>query len=69
MVQSNDESDGLRHLVKEAVVEALNEQRGMLYGLIIEALEDLSLVRAIDDGLKTEKVSADEIDAILRSET
>jgi len=51
----------LKQLVKEAVVEMLQDRRSPLHELISEAIEDIALSRAIEEGEKTERVSRDAI--------
>jgi uncharacterized membrane protein len=51
----------LKELVREVVVELLQERRGLMYELVSEAIEDAALSRAIEEGEKTEFVSRDEV--------
>ncbi len=55
----------LKHLLKSALVEALEENRGLVQEIVEEALEDIALARAVEEGLNNESVSRDEIFAIL----
>jgi hypothetical protein len=55
----------LKQLLKKALVEALEEKRDVFYDLITEALEDIALVRAIQEGENTEAVNKQEIFNIL----
>ena len=61
---SIDESK-LKQLFKEALIEALEERKDIFHDLITEAIEDVALVRAIQEGEKTEPVSKKEILNIL----
>lgn len=51
----------LKALLKEALVEVLEQQREWFSTLMVEALEDIALVQAIKEGETTEVVSRDEI--------
>jgi len=61
---SIDESK-LKQLFKEALIEALEERKDIFHDLITEAIEDVALIRAIQEGEKTEPVSKKEILNIL----
>ena len=55
----------LKALLKEALVEVLEQRREWFTALVAEALEDSALVQAIKAGVPTESVSRDEIFALL----
>jgi hypothetical protein len=55
----------LRAVVKEPMVEVLQGQRGLLAEIVIQAVEDIALARAIDEGRDTEIVPIEEIYEIL----
>jgi hypothetical protein len=55
----------LKDMLKVAVVEALHEHRDLLKGIVEEAIEDIALSRAIDDGLRSEPVPREDVFAIL----
>ena len=57
----------LKDLVKAAVAEALVEQRTLVKEIVEEAIEEIALARAIDDGLKTKPVTRDEVFQVLES--
>ena len=57
--------DGLKALMKEAVVEVLHEQREWIGTLFIEAWEDGNLAAAIDEGMESEIVPVEDIYKIL----
>ena len=56
----------LKALLKEALVEVLEQRREWFSTLMVEALEDIALVQAIKEGETTEIVSRDEIFELLR---
>ena len=51
----------LKALVKEALVEVLEQRREWFSTLVVEALEDSALVQAIKEGETSAVVSRDEI--------
>lgn len=62
------DDDQTKALLKEVLVEMLQQQREVFYELVLEALEDVGLVKAIAEGEETEFVDESEIQAILRGE-
>ena len=55
----------LKDLLKQAILELVQERRDLLQDILVEALEDLALARAIEEGESTEVVSKAEIFQIL----
>ena len=47
----------IEQLIKEAMVEALQDQRGIFHDLIVEAIEDIAMTNAIRQGADSESVS------------
>jgi hypothetical protein len=58
----------LKEVVKAALVEVLFEQREVFTEVLMEAIEEVGLVRAIESGRDTEVVSRAAIFKILDSE-
>ena len=57
----------LKDLVKAAVAEALVEQRTLVKEIVEEAIEEIALAQAIDEGLETKPVTRDEVFHVLES--
>ena len=55
----------LKDLVKEAILELMQERRDELEEVLAEAIQDLALARAIAEGEATETVSKAEILQVL----
>ena len=55
----------LKDLMKAAIIEIFQERRDLFQDLITEALEDIALIKAIDEGRDSEPVSRDTIFALL----
>jgi hypothetical protein len=62
---ANLTSDELKQIIKESVKETLSEQ--MLKDVFYEVIEDISLSKAIDDGMQTESVNTNEFLKKLKS--
>ena len=54
----------LKDLIKAAILEIFQERRDLFHEIISEALEDMALVKAIDEGKDSESVSRETIFAI-----
>ncbi len=57
----------LKALLKAAVIEALEERRDLVRDIVDEAIEDLAMVRAIDEGAESGTIDASEVYRILES--
>lgn len=64
MATSIDEAK-LKDLLKSAVAEVLEERREFVKEIIEEAMEDVALARAIEEGVSTDAVSREEVFSIL----
>ncbi|MFW6163823.1 MAG: hypothetical protein ACODAJ_13720 [Planctomycetota bacterium] len=51
----------LKALIKEALLEVLEERPDVVAHVVAEALEDAGLLKAIQEGEKTEEISRDEV--------
>jgi hypothetical protein len=58
----------LKALLKEALVEVLEQRYNWFSALVAEAFQDIALMQAIKEGQATEVVSRDEIFDLLGSE-
>lgn len=57
--------DQFKDLIKAALIEVFEERRDLLHDAVETALEDIGLVRAIQEGLNTELVEREEIFKLL----
>ena len=62
------DEERLKDLLKSALVEALEENRSLVQDIVEEALEDIALARAIDQGLNSGSGSRAEVFSILEGE-
>lgn len=51
----------IKRLLKQAIAEVFEENKGLLRELITEVLEDLALIHAIRAGEKTEEADREEV--------
>ena len=51
----------LKGLLKEALIEVLQERPGLLRDMLVDAVEDIGLARAIREGQDTPEVSKDAV--------
>lgn len=56
-----------KELIKEILIEMIKEKRDLFYELILEAMEEAGLAKAISEGRKDNFVSEDQILAILQA--
>jgi hypothetical protein len=57
----------LKQMLKSAVAEVFEERREFVKEIIEEAMEDIALARAIDEGAQTEMVKREAVFKILES--
>ena len=65
MAQPGIPHETLKQAMKDALAETLSEQRDLFREVFIEALEDLALIEAVEEGRQTEKVDRAEVFAVL----
>lgn len=57
----------LKDMLKSAVAEVFDERRDFVKEIVEEAIEDIGLMRAIDEGVRTQTIAREEIFNILES--
>ncbi len=58
----------IKELFKQAIIEAMEERGDLVRDLLLDVMEDIVLVRAIQEGEDSEIVGRDEIFQILDGE-
>jgi len=61
MATASIEETRLKELLKSAIVEVLEERRDLVVDLFEEAIEDVALARAIEEGQKSAVMSREEV--------
>lgn len=64
-MQSPIEDQKLKDLFKQALIEALEEKRDLVHDLLVEALDDLATIRAIQEGEDSGHATREEVFDIL----
>jgi hypothetical protein len=64
-MKSGIEEKRLKQLVKDAVGEAFQKQKDFIQAAVVEAIEDIVLVRAMEEA-DDEMVSPDKVERLLR---
>jgi hypothetical protein len=57
----------LKEILKSAIAEVLEERRDFVKEIVEEAIEDIGLTRAIDEGMASEDVHRSEVFSILET--
>lgn len=65
---TNLDENRIKTLFKEALVEVIEENQELVSSILIDALEDIGLSRAIEEGETSKTVSRDEIFKVLSRE-
>ena len=60
------ESNELKAIIKEALLEIIHERRDLVHELLEEALEDIALARAIEEGKESGTANRDDVFAVLQ---
>lgn len=55
----------LKNLMKQALIEVIEEKREVVHDLLVEAMEDVAMIRAIQEGEDSGPAGRDEIFEIL----
>lgn len=59
------DSGRLKEIFKQAIIEAMEEKKDVVHDLLVDAMEDLAMIHAIQKGEKTGLTSRNEVFAIL----
>jgi len=57
-----------KELLKEVLIELMEEKRDLFFEVMLEAIEEIGLANAIREGRQNELVSEEQILAILRGQ-
>jgi hypothetical protein len=60
------DSDKLKEVFKQAIIEAMEEKKDLVHDILVEVMEDLGMIRAIQRGEESETVSRDEVFNLLK---
>lgn len=68
MPNVNFSEQALQAMMKQAVIDALEERRDLLRDVVAEVFEDLALTEAIKEGLTSEAMERAEVFSLLRGQ-
>jgi len=68
MATATIDEEKLKDLIKISLIEVLESRRDLVQDAVEEAMEDFAFSRAIDEGLKSEEASREEVFAVLEDE-
>ena len=68
IMQTQLDESRLKQILKEALIEALEEKKEVFHELIVEAIQDIGMINAIREGQTTGTVSKQEIFDILEGQ-
>ncbi len=55
------DDEKLKNLMKQAIIEAIEEKKGVVHDLLVEVMEDVAMIRAIQEGEESGPAGRDEI--------
>lgn len=55
----------LKEIFKQAIIEAMEEKKDVVHDLLVEAMEDLAMIHAIQEGEDSKSVSRKEVFQVL----
>ena len=64
----NTDNDKLKELFKQALIEAIEEKKDVVHDLLVEAMEDLAMIHAIQEGEDTDPASREEVMQVLEGD-
>jgi hypothetical protein len=64
-MESLTDSTKLKEFFKQAIIEVMEEKRDLVHDLLVEAMEDLLMIRAIQEGEDSAPASREEVLHIL----
>lgn len=59
------DSGKLKEIFKQAIIEAIEEKKDVVHDMLVDAMEDLAMIHAIQQGENTGSVSRKEVFDIL----
>lgn len=63
---TDSDSGKLKEIFKQAIIEAIEEKKDVVHDLLMDAMEDLAMIHAIQEGENTGSASRNEVFDILK---
>ncbi len=61
MVQLSIDEKKLKDLLKETLIEVIEQKKDLFHDIVAEAIEDIAITNAIKEGESTESISREEV--------
>ena len=61
MTQLSVDEKKLKDLLKETLIEVIEQKKDLFHDIVAEAIEDIAITNAIKEGESTESVSREEV--------
>ncbi len=69
MVQLSIEEKKLKNLLKETLIEVIEQKKDLFHDIVAEAIEDIAITNAIKEGESTEFTSREEVFKIIEGKS
>jgi hypothetical protein len=69
VMQTLIDDEKIKDLFKKAIIEAMEERKDLVYDVLQDVMEDILMVKAIQEGEDSEVVERDEIFQILENKS
>lgn len=69
MVQLSVDEKKLKDLLKETLIEVIEQKRDLFHDIVAEAIEDIALTNAIREGESSESINRDEVFNIIEGKS
>lgn len=69
MVQLSVDEKKLKNLLKETLIEVIEQKKDLFHNIVAEAIEDIALTNAIKEGESTESTSREEVFNIIEGKS
>ncbi len=69
MTQLSVDEEKLKDLLKETLIEVIEQKKDLFHDIVAEAIEDIAITNAIKEGESTESISREEVFDIIEGKS
>jgi hypothetical protein len=69
MTQLSVDEKKLKNLLKETLIEVIEQKKDLFHDIVAEAIEDIAITNAIKEGESTESISREEVFSIIEEKS
>lgn len=69
MVQLSVNEKKLKNLLKETLIEVIEQKKDLFHDIVAEAIEDIAITNAIKEGESTESISREDVFNIIEGKS